>query len=125
MDGVDNQTVSRLAAICTAVGAEPRLRILRLLLSAQPGGMFVGAIQDELGITGPTLSHHLDKLRTAGLVTVQRERQFLWYSANSESLSQLLAFLMAEGRTRNHVVDTASILSAAGTTQTARLRTIR
>jgi ArsR family transcriptional regulator len=110
MTGVDDFTISRLADMCAALGAEPRLRIVRLLLTAQPGGMFAGAIQEELGITGSTLSHHLDKLRVAGLVNVRREHQFLWYSANAETLRELLGFLYAECCTRNRVVNVASIL---------------
>ena len=47
------------------MGTESRLRIVRLLLSAHPEGMVVGEIQQELGISASTLSHHLDKLRTS------------------------------------------------------------
>ena len=46
----------------------------------------VGDIQSELGIPGSTLSHHLEKLKNVDLVTVRRERQFLWYAANAEAL---------------------------------------
>ena len=51
----------------SAMGTGPRLRIMRLLLSAHPGGMIVSDIQTETGIPGSTLSHHLDKLRSQGL----------------------------------------------------------
>jgi len=45
----------------TAMGTEPRLRIMQLLLSAHPDGMVVGDIQNELGIPSSTLSHHLEE----------------------------------------------------------------
>lgn len=45
-------------------GAEPRLRIVRLLLASHPEGLVVGEIGAELGIAPSTLSHHLDKLKT-------------------------------------------------------------
>ena len=51
-----------------AIGTEPRLRIVRLLLAAHPDG-----IQAELDIPASTLSHHFEKLRNEGLVTVRRE----------------------------------------------------
>ncbi len=54
--------VARYADMFTALGAEPRLRIIRLLLSAHPDGMVVGDIQRELAITASNLSHHLEKL---------------------------------------------------------------
>jgi len=90
------QQVSKLADQLAAMGAEPRLRIMRLLLAAHPQGLVVGEIQEELGIPGSTLSHHLDKLKLEGLVNVRRESQFHRYTANAEALRGLLAFLFAE-----------------------------
>jgi DNA-binding transcriptional ArsR family regulator len=87
-----------------AMGAEPRLRIMQLLLTAHPQGLVVGDIQDELGIPASTLSHHLDKLKNEELVKVQREGTFLWYTANTEALQELLNFLYAECCTRNKAV---------------------
>ncbi len=92
----DTGKVSRLADRLSAMGAEPRLRIMRLLLTAHPQGMVVGEIQQELGIPGSTLSHHLDKLKSEDLVSVRRESQFLRYTANADALRELLAFLYAE-----------------------------
>ena len=81
------------ARMLSAMGTEPRLRIMRLLLAAHPRGMIVMDIQVELGIPASTLSHHLEKLRHAGLVRVEREHCCLWYSANGEVLGKLLSFL--------------------------------
>jgi len=88
----------------SAMGTEPRLRIMRLLLSAHPDGLVVGEIQSELGIAGSTLSHHLEKLKNEDLVAIRREGTFLRYSANTESLQELLTFLYAECCTRNRAV---------------------
>lgn len=92
----DSEQVTRYADIFAALGAEPRLRIIRLLLSAHPEGMVVNEIQAELQIIGSTLSHHLDKLRNENLVTVTRESTCLRYRANAEVLQELLTFLFAE-----------------------------
>ena len=88
----------------SAMGTEPRLRIMRLLLAAHPVGLVVGEIGAELGIGASTLSHHLDKLRAEGLVAVRREGTFLRYTAHTEALSELLGFLYAECCTRNQAV---------------------
>ncbi len=93
-----------------AMGAEPRLHIMRLLLSAHPAGLVVGDIQDELGIPASTLSHHLDKLKNEGLVRVRREGTFLWYSANADALSELLNFLFAECCTRNRAIEPGELV---------------
>ena len=102
--------VPRYADMFAALGTEPRLRILRLLLAAHPEGMVVGDISDELGIPGSTLSHHLDKLKNEDLVTVRREGTYLWYAANTEVLQELLTFLYAECCTRNKAIKPESIV---------------
>lgn len=88
-----------------AMGAEPRLRIMRFLLTAHPQGLIVGDIQDELGIPASTLSHHLDKLKSEDLVKVRREGTFLWYTANTEALQEIINFLYAECCTRNKAIE--------------------
>jgi DNA-binding transcriptional ArsR family regulator len=102
--------VARDADMLAAMGAEARLRIVRLLLSAHPGGMVVGEIQAELGIGGSTLSHHLDNLRNEGLVRVKREGTFLRYAADAEALRELLNFLYAECCTRNQAVQPETVV---------------
>jgi len=102
-------SVTRYADMMSAMGTEPRLRIMRLLLSAHPGGLVVGEIAEELGIAGPTLSHHLEKLKNEDLVSVRREGTFLRYSANAETLKDLLAFLYAECCSRSRAVEFEAI----------------
>ena len=104
------EQIARYADMFSAVGNGPRLRILRLLLSAHPDGMVVSDIGGELGIPASTLSHHLDKLRNEDLVNVRREGTYLWYSANSEVLQELLGFLYAECCTRNKAIEPQAIL---------------
>ena len=58
-----DKVAEKLADILSAMGSEPRLRIMQLLLSAHPDGLVVTEIQDELEIPNSTLSHHLEKLK--------------------------------------------------------------
>jgi len=69
---VKQEEVRRYADMFAAMGSEPRLRIMRLLLSAHTDGMVVGEIGTELDVPASTLSHHLEKLKNADLVRVQR-----------------------------------------------------
>jgi ArsR family transcriptional regulator len=105
-----SQDVTRFADMLSAMGAEPRLRILRLLLTAHPGGMVVGEIGEELEIPNSTLSHHLDKLKNEDLVSIQREGTFLRYTANAAALEELLGFLYAECCTRNKAIEPRKIV---------------
>jgi ArsR family transcriptional regulator len=98
------ERIAKYADRLSAMGSEPRLRIMQLLLSAHPDGLVVSEIQDELEIPNSTLSHHLEKLKGEDLVRVQRESTFLRYTANTEALEELLQFLYAECCTRNQAV---------------------
>jgi ArsR family transcriptional regulator len=106
----EDQT-AKFADRLAALGTEPRLRIIRLLLSAHPEGLIAGDIQNELGIAASTLSHHLDKLRNEDLVKVRRDGTFLWYSAATESLREVLNFLYAECCTRSKAIHPNEIFS--------------
>jgi len=106
---LSDATVTRYADMFAALGADPRLRIMRLLLSAHPDGMVVGEIQEETGIANSTLSHHLEKLKIDELVTAEREKAFIRYRANTVALEELLGFLYAECCTRNRAVEPRKI----------------
>jgi ArsR family transcriptional regulator len=105
-----SERVAKYADMFSAMGTEPRLRIMQLLLTAHPEGLVVTDIQSELEIPNSTLSHHLDKLRTEGLVEVKREGTFLRYTANTVALQELLQFLYAECCTRNKALKPKDII---------------
>jgi len=104
------ERVAKYADMFSAMGTEPRLRIMQLLLSAHPEGLVVSDIQGELDIPNSTLSHHLDKLRTEELVDVKREGTFLRYTANTTALQELLQFLYAECCTRSKALKPDDII---------------
>src|SRR6266404_7743705 len=104
------EQVAKYADMFSAMGAEARLRIMQCLLSAHPEGLVVGDIQSELDIPNSTLSHHLEKLKTEGLVEVQREGTFLRCTANTGALQELLQFIYAECCTRNKAVKPEQIV---------------
>jgi ArsR family transcriptional regulator len=104
------EKIAKYADMFSAMGTEPRLRIMQFLLSAHPEGLVVGEIQEELDIPSSTLSHHLDKLRMEDLVNVKRESTFLRYTANTDALQEVLQFLYAECCTRNKAVKPEQIV---------------
>jgi DNA-binding transcriptional ArsR family regulator len=73
-------------------------------MAAHPTGLVVSEVQEEMGIPGSTLSHHLEKLKQVGLVTVRRDGTYLWYTAQTEALREVLDFLYEECCTRSRAV---------------------
>jgi DNA-binding transcriptional ArsR family regulator len=106
----NNEGVAKYADMFSALGTEARLRIMQLLLSSHPDGLVVNEIQEELDIPSSTLSHHLDKLKNEGLVSVQRESTFLRYTANTAALQEILRFLYAECCTRSKALKRDEII---------------
>ena len=107
----ESERVARYADMFAAMGAEPRLRIMQALLKAHPQGLIVGEIQSELNIPSSTLSHHLDKLKNEGLVTVVREGTFLRYVANEAALREILSFLYEECCSRSSAIPASDFVS--------------
>ncbi len=112
MNRKEAEKTARFADMLAAMGAEPRLAIVRLLLSAHPEGMVAGEIQEELGMPPSTLSHHLEKLKNEGLAQARREGTFLRYTANTEGLQELLTFLYSECCSRSRAVQPESIINS-------------
>jgi DNA-binding transcriptional ArsR family regulator len=54
-----------------------------------------GEIQAELEVPGPTLSHHLDVLRRAGLIRSRKQERYVYYSPRPEMVSELVRLLTA------------------------------
>ena len=104
-------TAARYADMFAALGAEPRLSIVRLLLAAHPDGLVVGEIQQELGMAASTLSHHLDRLKTEQLIESTRKGVYLRYRVRTDTLRELLGFLYAECCTRNQAVSPADVVA--------------
>jgi len=71
-----------------------RLQVFFLLVRGG-GEVSAGELQDRLGIPGPTLSHHLEILRRAGLIGSRKEERFVYYSVRREIVSDLVRLLTA------------------------------
>ena len=71
-----------------------RLAVFFLLAKAGRA-MAVGEIQEATEMAGPTLSHHLDMLRRAGIVESRREERYIYYSVQPERVTALVRLLTA------------------------------
>jgi ArsR family transcriptional regulator len=74
-----------------ALNDETRRQILELL---HTGPLSAGEIADRFDMTKPSISHHLDLLRQAGLVEAERQGQFIIYNLNVTVMDELLAWML-------------------------------
>ncbi len=78
------------------LGNPTRLAILRYLVKMGHDGALVGQIQKELGIPASTLSHHIARLVSVGLIKQVRESRILHCVPQFQVLNELIEFLVAE-----------------------------
>jgi ArsR family transcriptional regulator len=76
-----------------ALAQDTRLDIFRTLVEYRPSGLAAGRIGQLLELPGATLSFHLNQLKQAGLITVERQGRSLIYSADTDAVDRLAAFL--------------------------------
>ncbi|WNC93227.1 metalloregulator ArsR/SmtB family transcription factor [Paraburkholderia sp. FT54] len=76
-----------------ALAHESRLAIFRLLVVAGKDGMAAGEIAQQLGLSPSSLSFHLKDLTHAEWVKPRQDGRFVIYSANFDSMTDLIAFL--------------------------------
>ena len=79
-----------------ALSQETRLRLLRLLVVAGPGGIAAGNLAEKVDVSASNVSFHLKELERAGLVTARRDSRSIFYAADFEALSGLIRFLMED-----------------------------
>jgi len=77
----------------SALGHAKRLAIFRLLVVAGSSGRMAGDISSELGLPGATLSFHLKKLASAGLITAEPRSQFVCYRAAIDVMDDVITYL--------------------------------
>jgi ArsR family transcriptional regulator len=79
-----------------ALSQETRLRLLKLLVVAGPDGIAAGSLAEQVGVSPSNVSFHLKEMERAGLVTQRRDARSIVYSAEFDTLSGLIRFLMED-----------------------------
>ena len=74
-----------------AIADETRQRIMKLCCCCR---LTVSEITEQIGVSQPTVSHHLAILRDAGLVNIERKGRETYYSLNCEHLTVCCGQLM-------------------------------
>ena len=80
-----------MTELFNALNDDTRRAILDLL---RDGDLSAGAIADQFHLSKPTVSHHLDLLKRAGLVTSEKQGQFVIYTLSTSVLEDALKWLV-------------------------------
>ena len=65
-----------------------------ILKHLREGDLTAGEIADKFSISKPSISHHLELLRQAGLVTSEKQGQFVTYSINTTVLDEIMEWII-------------------------------
>jgi ArsR family transcriptional regulator, arsenate/arsenite/antimonite-responsive transcriptional repressor len=90
---LDPDEASRIAVVFRALADPVRLRLLSLITCCSGGEICVCDLSAHFDVSGPTISHHLKVLRTAGLIDSERRGTWVYYKANNELLGWLARFI--------------------------------
>lgn len=89
-DGVLEETeAAEMAPILAALADPVRLRIVSMLAAAPEGSACGCDLEEPLGLSQPTVSHHLKVLREAGLIEGRRQGRWIHYSVVGERMSEI------------------------------------
>ncbi|MBL6933045.1 MAG: helix-turn-helix transcriptional regulator [Rhodospirillales bacterium] len=96
MKTLNGHLLEEMAARLEALGNTTRLAIFRALVKAGTNGANVGAIQNAVGIPASTLTHHIQKLVKAGLVSQKRHSRELICRAEYDAMDMTIDYLKEE-----------------------------
>ena len=90
---LDRETAERLAKLLKAVADPARLQLLALIKSSPDQSACVCDLTAPLGLSQPTVSHHLKVLKDAGLVERERRGTWAWFTICNDRLAELSVLL--------------------------------
>ena len=94
---LDRNAAERLARIFKALGDPARVQLLSLIATANDGEACICDLTDPVGLSQPTVSHHMKLLVDAGLVTRQQRGKWAYYRVVTETLLALSTILRTPG----------------------------
>ena len=92
-DGLDDAQAHELAALLKVLADPARLRIVSMLATADGGEVCVCDITEPLGLSQPTVSHHMKVLREAGFVASERRSKWVFHRLVIEQVESVRAAL--------------------------------
>ncbi len=86
---LDQLEAERLARSFKALGDPTRVRLLSLIAASQSGEACICDMTDVVGLSQPTVSHHMRQLVDVGLVTREQRGKWAYYTVVDDALDRL------------------------------------
>ena len=84
---LDEEAAERLARVFRALGDRHRVRLLSLIAAGDGGEACICDLTTPLGLSQPTVSHHMKQLAGAGLVTREQRGKWAYYRVVPETMA--------------------------------------
>jgi len=88
---LDSEAAERMAGTFKALADPARVKLLSLIAAAADGEACICDLTAPLGLTQPTVSHHMKLLVDAGIVTRDQRGKWAYYRVNHEALDRIAA----------------------------------
>lgn len=92
---LDADEAERLAHVFKALGDPTRVRLLSMIAASEAGEACICDLTAPVGLSQPTVSHHMKQLVDAGLVTREQRGKWAYYAVVGEALDTLAGSLHA------------------------------
>lgn len=86
---IDETEAADMAPVLAALADPVRLRIVSMLIAAPEARACGCDMEEPLGLSQPTISHHLKVLREAGLVSGEKVGRWVFYQVVPERLAEV------------------------------------
>jgi len=90
---IDEEQAERLSRVLRALADPVRLRLVSIVAASEGQEACVCDLVEPVGLSQPTVSHHLKVLREAGIVGSERRGLWAYYYVHPEAVEELSAWL--------------------------------
>lgn len=86
---LDTAAAERLAAVFKALADPARVKLVSLIAASEGGEACICDLTEPLGLSQPTVSHHMKLLVDSGLVSREQRGKWAYYRVNAEALDRI------------------------------------
>jgi ArsR family transcriptional regulator len=86
---IDDESAERLARVFKALGDPTRVRLISLIAAAEGAEACICDLTDPVGLSQPTVSHHMRILAEAGLVTREQRGRWAYFALVADAFAAL------------------------------------